>query len=83
MYDWSGKGDAQASSLLDEFYIDEEEVVSDKTRRLSQSKLKILEQEIKMMLDKGIISYSDSSYCFPIVLVTKKNGECSVLTIGC
>ena len=43
--------------------------------RYSPQGQQFLDEEVKKMLDADIIRPSDSPWCFPVVLVTKKNGK--------
>jgi hypothetical protein len=44
-------------------------------RRFSAQEKEIIKQELEIMKDSGIIVESDSSWCFPVVLVPKKDGS--------
>lgn len=42
--------------------------------RLPEHKRKVVQAELKAMLEMGVIEESGSAWCSPIVLVTKKDG---------
>ncbi|XP_014857306.1 PREDICTED: uncharacterized protein LOC106926725 [Poecilia mexicana] len=46
-----------------------------KSYRIPERLIPVLEKEIKLMLDLGIIEESSSEWCSPIVLVPKKDGS--------
>ena len=43
--------------------------------RIPQSQLEMVNEHIKSMLDKGIIQESNSPWCQPLVIVSKKDGS--------
>lgn len=45
-----------------------------KSYRLSVKELEVMEKEIKMMLEKGVIQPSQSPWCSPVVMAKKKDG---------
>ena len=46
-----------------------------KYRRYSPAEKEIIREECQVMLDKGIVEYSDSPWSAPVVLVKKKDGK--------
>ena len=59
---------------LIQHHIETQPGVTEHIDRLTEHKRKVVQAELKAMLDMGVIEESGSAWCSPIVMVTKKNG---------
>ena len=55
--------------------MDDSKPIKQKAHRLSQIQLTALKEELKKLIDKGLIVPSHSPWSSPIVMVPKKNGK--------